>query len=59
MHIYFQGMSNTRANARIDDESNVDQEVPLQVPLQDLPQAPIDLIGENVTHASLGRLSKC
>ena len=53
MHIYFQGMSNTRANARIDDESNVDQEVPLQVPLQDLPQAPIDLIGEYIINGEL------
>ena len=35
-------MTTIRANARRNEEDNVDQEVP--------PQAPIDPIGENVTH---------
>jgi len=41
------------ANARRNEEGNVDQEVYLEVPPQDPPQAPIDPIVENVTPAKL------
>ncbi|XP_049372489.1 uncharacterized protein LOC125837398 [Solanum verrucosum] len=44
------GMANTRANARRDEEGNMDQKVPHQVPHQAPRQALIDPMGENVTH---------
>ncbi|WMV58987.1 hypothetical protein MTR67_052372 [Solanum verrucosum] len=47
----FQVMANTRANARRDEEDNGEQEVPLQVPNQALPQAPNNPPIENVSLA--------